>query len=136
MTFKEFTNKLEIKIIASYEQGITLDEAEKLAGEFLVAQLRVSSELRTTDLDARMRKTGVKSIKAAAYLGLVKDAEKQEKKKPTEGQLSAEIDLEDAVVEQQNELDTAEVDRDELERMYNVFGNAHIYFRNLAKGSM
>ena len=46
MSFKELCTNLEEKIKNSYEQGVTGTEAEKLAGEFLVAQLIVSEELK------------------------------------------------------------------------------------------
>jgi hypothetical protein len=39
------------------------------------------------------------------------------------------------VEEEQKSLDTAEVDRENLRRYYDIFGNAHIYFRGMAKGN-
>lgn len=130
MTFQEFCDKLEAKIIDSYETGVTMEQAEHLASEFLAAQIRVSSELKNRDLDARMKKTGVKSIRAHAYM----DAASKGDKKPTEAAIAAIIDTDSIVIEQQNVLDTAEVNRDELERYFGIFQNAHVHYRNVAKG--
>lgn len=130
MTFQELCKQLETKIKNSYEQGVTTEEAERLAGEFLYAQLKVSEELKKSDLDSRMKKTGVKSIRAAIYLDIVQKSDK----KPTEAGISALIDTDKIVVDEQQGLDTAEVNRDNLERYYSVFQNAHIHFRTVAKG--
>lgn len=131
MTFKELCSSLEAKIIESGEQGTSLEEAEKLAAKFLSAQLRVSDELKSADLNSRMRKSGVKALRAAAYLEVVQGSDK----KPTEAQCSALVESNDLVISEQNELDSAEVSRDELERYYNIFSNAHVYYRGIAKGS-
>lgn len=131
MTFQEFCDKLEAKIIASYEMGVSLEEAERLASEFLAAQLRVSAELKTSDLDARMRKSGIKAIRAEAYIRAATRGDK----KPTEAAISAELDSDRDVLHHQNLLDEKEVNRDELERYYNIFQNAHVHYRNVAKGT-
>lgn len=130
MKLTEQIKALENKIKAVYEEGVTLDEAEKLAAEFLYAQLIIAGELTKSDLDARMRKSGLKVIRANAYLEVVGAADK----KPTEAQIAALIDGDSLVVTEQNGLDKAEVGRSDLERYYDIFGNAHIYFRGIAKG--
>lgn len=122
--------ELEAKIQASYEQGTSLEDAEKLAAEFLHAQMQLASQLKALDLDARMRKSGVKAIRSAVYLETIKSSEK----KPTEAQIAAIIDSDSIVVSEQNGLDTAEASRDELERYYDIFNNAHIYYRGISKG--
>ena len=131
MTFQEFAVNLEAKIIASYEVGVSLEQAELLASEFLAAQLRVSAELKLRDLDARMKKTGVKALRSAVYINTATKGDK----KPTEASIAATIDTDAHVMEQQRLLDTAEVERDELERYYNIFQNAHVHYRNVAKGT-
>jgi hypothetical protein len=131
MSFKELCTNLEEKIKNSYEQGVTGTEAEKLAGEFLVAQLIVSEELKNADLNSRMRKSGLKAVRAAFYLDIVQKSDKR----PTEAQTAAMVDVNPVVQEEQNSFDKAEVDRDNLERYYNVFAAAHIHFRTVAKGS-
>jgi len=130
MTFKEMVSELETLIIASYQEGTTVTEAEALATRFLEAQLKVSAELRKADLDSRMRKSGVKAIKAAVYL----DEAKKQDKKPSDVMLGALVDANDIVAGEQKRFDEAEADRDELERIFNVFGQAHHHFRSIAKG--
>lgn len=127
----KFYSDLQKKIEATYTEGVTVDEAEKLAAEFLHAQMVVSSELRQLDLDARMRKSGVKAIRSAVYLAEIKKHDK----KPSDVQLSAIVDSDDIVDREQQDYDTAEANKAELERLYDIFLNAHIYFRGIAKGS-
>lgn len=119
------------KIKSSYEQGITTIEAEKLAGEFLYAQIQVSTQLAKLDLDAKMRKSGVKAVRSAVRSEEVKRHEK----KPTESALDDVVNLNEIVQAEQDKLDTAEVNRDKLERLYNIFRESHLHFRSIAKGS-
>jgi hypothetical protein len=129
-TFKQLCETLEAQIQDSYTNGVTLDGAEKLAGEFLHAQIKVSGELKGADLDSRMRKTGLKSIKAAIYM----DAATKGEKKPTEAALAAIVDMNDIVQGEQKAFDEADVNKAELERYYDIFREAHIYYRGIAKG--
>ena len=128
--FKQLCETLEAKIQKSYEEGVTLEEAERLAAEFLQAQLITSSELKKADLDTRMRKTGVKAIRAAVYLDTVNKAEK----KPTEAAIEHTINISDIVEKEQSAFDKAEVEKDELTRYYNIFREGHIYYRGISKG--
>ncbi len=130
MNFKEFCEHLESEIQAAYLDGVSLEKAERLATEFLSAQLRVSSTLKNADLDARMKKSGLKAVKAAAYMSEISKHDK----KPTEATISAAIDTNSVVSSEQDKFDTAEVNRDELERYYQIFREAHIHFRGVAKG--
>ena len=130
MTFKELNNRLEECIKQSYEEGISMVQAERLAGEFLYAQMKVSDELKKADLDSRMRKSGVKAIRASVYL----DECQKSDKKPTESTLASLIDSNSTVLSEQTDLDEAEVSRDELRRILDVYTNAHIHFRAIAKG--
>lgn len=132
MKFKELCEKLEASIQSAYEEGVTVDQAERLASEFLYAQLIVSEELKKADLDARTRKSGVKAIKAAVYM----EAATKDPKKPSDVMLQAIVDLNDMVQGEQRSFDEAEVEFSALERYYNVFQNAHVHFRNVAKGSL
>lgn len=131
MTFHELCESLETKIQESYEKGVTLEQAEKLAGEFLYAQLKVSEELKKADLDSRTRKSGLKSIRAAVRLNIL-DAAKD--KKPTEGTIEAMLDSDKIIKNEQDNFDLAEVDRNSLERYYDIFSNAHVHYRTIAKG--
>lgn len=130
MTFIELCKTLEDKIKSSYEEGVTIEVAERLAGEFLYAQMVLSTELKKSDLNARMRKSGVKAIRAAIYMDSVNKAEK----KPTEAQIEHTINMNEIVCGEQLDLDKAEVDKSELERYYGIFKEAHIYYRGIAKG--
>jgi len=109
-----------------------MEQAERLAGRFLTAQMLVSSELRKADLSSRMRKTGLKAVRAATYLEQV---EKNEKK-PSDVLINSIVDTSTDVIAEQHGLDESEVDRDELERLYSIYQNAHIHFRTIAKGTM
>ena len=131
MSFSKLCQQLEAKITTTYEEGVTMEDAEKLAAEFLGAMMKVSVELRNADLDSRMRKAGVKAVRAAAYLDIVQKNEK----KPTETQIASMIDTDGTVSEQQDGLDNAEVTRDDLKRYYDIFNNAHVFYRGVAKGN-
>lgn len=128
--FKELCKKLENKIKSSYEEGTSMEEAEKLAAEFLYAQMVLSAELKRADLDARMKKTGLKSIRAAVYLAEVQKSDK----KPSDTLLEQIVNTDETVSQQQDMFDAAEVSAYELERYYNIFANAHIHYRNVSKG--
>ncbi len=130
MLFTKLCQLLETKIQNTYTEGVTIEDAEKLAAEFLHAQMQVSTELRKADLDSRMRKTGVKAVKAAIY----SDTCSKSDKKPTEAAIDHIINLNELVQGEQKDLDEAEVSRDDLTRYYNIFREAHIYFRGIAKG--
>lgn len=131
MNLKQFCEQLESEIEKAYTDGVTPEEAERLAGKFLKAQLVVSTELTKTDLDCRMRKSGVKAIRAAIYLDTISKSEK----KPTEAQIAALIDTQAEVCTEQDGYDRAEVSKAELERYYDIFVNSHIFYRGIAKGS-
>jgi hypothetical protein len=129
--FKEQVAELEKLIVDSYEIGVTTQQAQDYAARFLVAQLAVSTELRKLDLDARMRKTGVKATRAAVYL----DECRRNDKKPSDVLLGATVDSSPLVTGEQQRFDEAEADKDEMERIYSVFQSAHVHFRNIAKVS-
>lgn len=128
--YKKLFKELEAQIQQSYTEGVTIDEAEKLAAKALHAQIVISRELQKSDLDSRMRKSGMKAVRAAVYLDEVSKAEK----KPTESTLEHMLNVNDLVTGEQDGFDKAETDRDELERYYNILREAHIYFRNIGRG--
>ncbi len=129
-SFQEFADELTKDIKRTYEEGVTIEEAEKLAGKFLHAQLEVAKVLAEADLDARMKKTGVKAIKAAIYL----DEATKGDKKPSDVMLNALVDSNELVRGEQVSFDEAEVNSDSLQNHLNIFKEAHIYFRGIAKG--
>ena len=129
MTFKERAQQLEDFIIKTYTQKVSPDEAEDLAANFLHAGLQVSEELSKVDLDARTRKSGVKAVRAAIYLESVQASDK----KPTESMLEHLINTNPMVSAEQSKLDELEALKAHLERYYDLYNNAHIYYRSIAK---
>lgn len=127
LTFKELEDKIE----SSYKLGTSTEEAESLAAAFLHAQLDVSERLKAASLDTSMRKSGLKAIRAAVYL----EAAKAGDKKPSDVMLQAMVDSHEIVQQEQDAYDKAVAESEHLERYYNIFTNAHIYYRGIAKGS-
>lgn len=115
----------------AYEAPVTMEEAERLAAKFLGAQLSVAGEMQIVDLDARMKKSGTKAVKAAIYM----EAATKGDKKPSDSFIQSVVDMSEITASSQNELDEAEVTRDALQNYYNVFKEAHIFFRGIAKGN-
>lgn len=128
----EGLKKLEQKIQDSYEKGTTLEEAERLASEFLHAQIQLSEAIKVADLDARVRRSGLKAVRAALYTKIASPVDGN--KKPTEAAIDAMITSEPIIQSEQDDLDKAEVERDRLERYYNIFMNCHIFYRGIARG--
>lgn len=126
---KNLIEDLTQKIKDAYESGVTVGEAEKLASEFLHAQLLIADELKAADLSARMRKTGTKAVKAAIYM-----QEARVIKKPSDTFIENVINLSELVQGEQESLDAAEVELDALQNTFNIFREAHIHFRGIAKG--
>jgi len=122
--------ELNEKIGQVYTEACTMAEAEQLSAGFLTAMLNLSGELKKADMDARMRKSGVKALRASAYLEIIKNNEK----KPVEALISALIDTDTTVLAEQTALDEAEANEAELERMFSVYREAHLYFRSISKG--
>src|ERR1700728_464062 len=102
-TMKKLFDELADEIRHSYEESITVSEAEKLAGRFLHAQLQVVGHLQTLDLDSRMKKSGLKAIKVAVYM---ENATKTDKK-PSDVMLQAQVDLDEVVMKEQDNFDRA-----------------------------
>lgn len=127
----ELCKTLEAKIKAAYEESITVTEAEKLAGEFLHAEMVLSGEYQVASLDARMRKSGLKAVKAAVYL----EGAKASDKKPSDVMLNAQVDINELVTAEQSGFDTAECEAELISNYLSVVRNGHIFFRTLAKGS-
>lgn len=125
-------NHLELAEIIknAYESAVTLQEAEKYAAMFLYAQIQTAEELKNADLDARMRKNGLKAVKSAIRMEEVRKHEK----KPTEGALEDAVNTNEIVEGEQRAFDEAEVSRDLLQNYYNIYKDAHIYFRGVSRG--
>lgn len=126
LTYEE----LERDIKKAYETSVTIEEAERMAAKFLGAMFELGLGIRNSDLSARMRKAGVKAIRAAVYL----DEAKKGDKKPTEATLTALVDSDKIVGDEQAAFDSAEVEKNLLQNYYDICREAHVYFRGVAKG--
>lgn len=122
--------QLKKKIKDAYESGVTVSEAEKLASEFLSAQLEIAELMRKVDLDTRMRKSGLKAVRAAIYLEIATKTDK----KPSDSMIEAYVNRNELVQAEQNVYDELEVELNYLRNTYDVFNNAHIHFRAISKG--
>lgn len=131
MTIKQVCEELEEIIEKTYTSGVTMEGAERLAARFLHAQMLISSELRSASLDAKMRKAGVKGVRAAIYLAEVQKNEK----KPSDTLLTAIVDTNEVVAGEEEALFKAETSSDELSRQYDIFGAAHVYYRQVSRGA-
>jgi hypothetical protein len=126
-------DELKQIIVDAYEINTTMMAAEKYAALFLSAQMEVSEQLRSSELDRRMRKRGLKAIKSAVRTEAIKSS--SDGRKPTEGVLEDIVNLSSLVASQEEEFDTSEVNSEALERDYNIFREAHLYFRTISKGT-
>lgn len=127
---QDLCDELKADIQRVYEESVTIPDAEKLAAKFLGAQMDLASALRNTDLDSKMRKSGLKAIKAAVYM----EAATKTDKKPSDVMLDHIINLDSVVAGEQLRLDESEVDRDELQNYLNIAKDGHLYFRAISKG--
>ena len=94
-------------------------------------RLTLADELRVTDLDARMKRHGVKAVKAAVY---TQEVAKHEKK-PSEGFLENAVNLDKMVADEESAYAQADTTKDQLANYLDIFKDAHIYFRGIAKGN-
>ena len=115
----------------AYDEEITMQEAEKLATRLLSVQMTIAKELATVKLDARMRKSGVKAVKAVAYL----DEVKKHDKKPSDSYLEHVVNTNENVNKEQDAFDAADVNAETLETLLSVFKEAHIHFRSISRGA-
>lgn len=121
---------LKREIERAYNGDVTIDEAERLAARFLMAQMEVAQELSIADLDARMKKNGLKTHKAFVYM----EAATKGDKKPSEGFLENHIALDPGYQLAQRDFDSAENRRESMQLYLGIFKDAHIYFRGISKG--
>ncbi len=130
-TVYDVCSELKQIIETAYEQGVSMAEAEKLAAKTLVIRLELSQELKRVDLDSRMKKHGVKVTRADAYMTELKKHDK----KPVESFLDATITMDKNVIEAEHDYAKADVQREMIQNYLDIFKDAHIYFRGIAKGS-
>jgi hypothetical protein len=129
-TVYDVCSELKQIIETAYEQGVSVSEAEKLAAKTLVIRIELSQELKRVDLDSRMKKHGVKVTRADAYMTELKKHDK----KPVESFLDATITMDGNVIEAEHDYAKADVQRELIQNYLDIFKDAHIYFRGIAKG--
>lgn len=130
-TINDILAELKTAIDAAYENGVTMPEAEKLASMALSYRIAIADELRSIDIDSRMKKHGVKAVRAAVYMEELKKHEK----KPAEAYLENAVNISDLVEKAEREFAEADVTREHLENYMSVLADAHVYFRQIAKGN-
>ena len=130
-TVFDVCSELKTIIENAYNEGVTVLEAEKLAAKTLVVRLELSQELKIVDLDSRMKKHGVKVTRADAYM---EEIEKHDKK-PVESFLEATVTMNGAVIEAEHDYAKADVQKEMIQNYLDIFKDAHIYFRGIAKGN-
>ncbi len=129
-TLEKVCAGLEKDVKQAYEEGVTLMEAEKLAAKCLGVQLQLAREIKVVDLDSRMKKHGIKAIKAQVYM---EELAKHEKK-PAEAFLDHAVNQSPLLTAAENDFAIADTDKEELTNFFGIFKDAHIYFRGIAKG--
>ena len=122
---------LEQDVQRAYEESVTVEEAERLAAKVLTVQLKIARELAITDLNARMRKNGLKAQRAQAYM----DECNKSEKKPAEGYLENVVTLDPKVKLAQATYDEQDARKESLTLYLGIFKDAHIYFRGIARGN-
>lgn len=120
---KEYLKKYES--LLSLAKSISGPEAERRAGEFLVAMAQIT-EYRHVFSEDKIRLT---SLQTAVYaeqmsLGVAKTV--------TENKLNAEASKDYTAARE--ELERTENDLSYLKAYYDIFNNAHVFYRNMAKG--
>lgn len=123
---------LQKQLNQAFEQGVTMEEAERWAAKCLSAQIDLSQELMTADLGARMRKNEYKTMRARVYLDTVQASEG---KKPTEAMIEAIIATSQEVAATQNAFEEEENASEALQRLYDIFRDGHLFYRGVAKGT-
>lgn len=127
---KKLLTEISEEITKSYEEGVTIPEAEKLATKLLSAMMFIAEDLKRTSLDSRMKKSGVKAVRAAIYL----DEVAKHDKKPSDSMLDNIVNVSSIVQAEQDKFDQAEVEYEYLENYMNIFREAHIHFRSISRG--
>lgn len=138
MSFKEVENgkfpqfeRLKEEIVKAYEEGISMEDAERNAARCLDVQIELNEKIKASALDARMKKNGYKTHRATEYLKIVQGSEK----KPTESQIDAMLTVNTDVCRAQDDYEAADIEVEALKRYFDIFKDAHIFFRSVARGN-
>lgn len=129
-TNSDFQELVDI-VKEAHTTGVTMDQAEKYAARFLEAQLTLACELASIDIDARMKKNGMKAAKAQAYLDICRASDK----KPSDVYIEQEVTLNKTVNATVDMFERLDARRENLMLYMGIFKDAHVYFRGIAKGT-
>lgn len=117
-------------IQTAYDEGVSLEHAERLAAKCLGVQLKIAEQLAASDLDSRMKKSGLKAIKSAVYMKAATASDK----KPSDTLLENVVNLDNQVATSQDLYDSADARKESLTLFFGIFREAHIYFRGISRG--
>ena len=131
MNLNKTLQELQDTIARAYTEGVTMQEAERLAAHTLSVRLQIADHIKSSDLDARMKKHGVKAIRAQVYLEQIAANEK----KPTEAWLESAVNMSDLVKAEETLYAESDTDTRRLETYSDVLKDAHIFFRKVMGGS-
>ena len=130
-TLNEVFESLRTTIEKAYESGVTLQEAERLAAQTLLIRLQLADQIKSMDLSARLKKHGVKAVRAQVYM---EELAKHDKK-PAENYMDNAVNLSDLVKAEEREYAEADVSKDQMMTYMDIFKDAHLYFRGIMKGT-
>lgn len=105
--------------------SVSYTEAEKRAGLFLEAMAKVT-DMRHQFAEQKVKAT---SVQAAVY---AQELAKGTAKTMTENKVTAEASVEYATARE--DLENIENDHNYLRTYYEIFQNAHVFYRQAAKG--
>jgi len=111
--------------LLSLSKSISLPEAERRASEFLVAMAKIT-DIRHMFSEDKIKYT---SVQTAVY---AQELSKGTAKTMTENKVTAEASAE--YLKAREDLERIENDIAYLRSYYDIFNNAHIFFRTMAKG--
>lgn len=124
--------RADLKLVS--DEGVSLEDAERLAAKFADALLELGGmdgHIQRAVLDAKLKKGSYKTFRAKVYLDTVNASEK----KPTETMIESIILTNADVSKAEDAYHKAEEYAESLKRTYDVFRDVHIYFRGVAKGA-
>jgi len=115
----------EYSKLLAVRQSVSLTEAEKRAGEFLMAMAIITEERHKLS----SKKIEYTTLQTATY---AQELQKGTAKTVTENKLQAES-TEDYIAVRE-ELERVENDLSYLRAYYDIFHDGHIFYRTMAKG--
>lgn len=126
MILKEvYEDILKLQALLPLGKSISFTEAERRAGEFLLGMAKITDAKHGLS----ERKINALSIQTVVYADTL---QKGQSKTMTENKIYAEANRE--YIEVREALESIENDISYLKSYFDIFNNAHIFYRNAAKG--